>query len=108
VLSGVANGAYEAGGTIARVLDSAPAPVAASLRVLASTPEYRPHPFAVHPRVPAATLKKLRAAFLSLEQDAAGRALLEQVAFKGIEPARDKDYDSIRRLDMRALIESVQ
>jgi len=93
VLSGVANGAYEAGGTIARVLDSAPASVAASLRVLASTPEYRPHPFVAHPRVPAATLKKLR----RLPQPGAGRGGARPPRTSGVQGHRACQGQGLRQ-----------
>jgi phosphonate transport system substrate-binding protein len=108
VLRGVASGGFIAGGTIAKMLDDAEPALRRELRVLAKTGTYRSHPFAAHPRVPAGTVKKLRAAMLSLSQDESGRQLLEHIAFKGMEAATDKDYDDIRRLDMSRLIEALQ
>lgn len=107
VLHGVASGGFDAGGTIAKIIDSADPKLASELRILARTDAYRSHPFAAHPRVSAQTVNKLRAAFLSLGQDEAGRRLLDRVAFKGLEPAADKDYSDIRRLDMSRLIGNV-
>jgi phosphonate transport system substrate-binding protein len=108
VLRGVANGGYIAGGTIAKMLDDAEPEIRQVLRVLARTSAYSSHPFTAHPRVSAKTVKKLRAAMLSLSQDETGRELLERIAFKGMEPASDKDYDDIRRLDMSRLIETAR
>ncbi len=107
VLHGVATCGFEAGGTIAKILESADPELANSLRILARTGQYQSHPFAVHPRVAPETLKKLSDAFLSLKQDAAGRRLLDKIAFKGIEVARDKDYNDIRRVDMSKLADTV-
>jgi phosphonate transport system substrate-binding protein len=107
VLQGVAVGGFAAGGTIAKMLESDEPGLAGSLRVLAKTDEYLPHPFAAHPRVPRQTLRKLRAAFLSLNNDDTGRRLLEKIAFKAMENANDKDYNDVRRLDMDKLIETV-
>lgn len=107
VLHGVASGGFDAGGTIAKIIDSADAKLAGELRILARTEPYRSHPFAAHPRVPEETVKKLSAAFLSLSQDETGRRLLDRIAFKGLEPAVDKDYNDIRRLDMSRLIDNV-
>jgi phosphonate transport system substrate-binding protein len=107
VLHGVVSGGFDAGGTIVKTLDGADPKLSDELRILARTAQYQPHPFAAHPRVPAATVKKLRAAFLSLNRDAEGRRLLDRVAFKGMEAAADKDYNDIRRLDMSRLIDNV-
>ena len=79
-----------------------------SLRVLHTTAVYHSHPFGAHPRVPASTVHELQQAFSSLQQDEVGRKLLATVAFKGFEPAIDSDYNDVRRLDLKKLIESVQ
>jgi phosphonate transport system substrate-binding protein len=107
VLHGVASGGFDAGGTIAKIIDSADPKTRNDLRILARTEAYQSHPIAAHPRVDAETVKKLRAAFLSLNQDETGRRLLDRVAFKGMETASDKDYNDIRRLDMSRLIDNV-
>jgi phosphonate transport system substrate-binding protein len=50
----------------------------------------------VHPRVPAATVEKVRQALIGLERDARATPLREQLKFKGFEPATDRDYDGVR------------
>jgi phosphonate transport system substrate-binding protein len=107
VLHGIANGSFDAGGTIAKILESADPAIASTLRILARTEQYQSHPFTAHPRVDPATLARIQAAFLSLQRDAAGRRLLHRVAFKGMELANDSDYGDIRRLDMSKLVDSV-
>ena len=78
------------------------------LRVLHKTAAYPSHPFAAHPRVPPEVVDKLRQAFNSLHNDDAGRKLLAGVAFKGFEPAADRDYEDVRRLDLKKLVEAVK
>jgi phosphonate transport system substrate-binding protein len=108
VLKSVAGGHFEVGGTILKVLQTADPQLGGSLRVLHTTAVYHSHPFGAHPRVPAGTVQKLQQAFSSLQQDEVGRKLLATVAFKGFEPAIDSDYNDVRRLDLKKLIESVQ
>ena len=52
----------------------------------------------VHPRVPAATVEKVRQALIGLKDDPGAAALREQVRFKGFEPATERDYDGVRRV----------
>ena len=51
-----------------------------------------------HPRVPAATVEKVRQALVGLKDDPQAAALREQIRFKGFEPATDRDYDGVRRV----------
>jgi phosphonate transport system substrate-binding protein len=108
VLKGVAAGHFEAGGTILKVLQSADPRISGELRVLYHTAVYRSHPFCVHPRVAQEVTERLRQALMSLPNDELGRKLLSAVSFKGFEAAADSDYGDVRRLDLKALIESVQ
>ena len=50
----------------------------------------------VHPRVPAATVDKVRQALIGLKDDARAAVLREQLKFRGFEPATDRDYDGVR------------
>jgi phosphonate transport system substrate-binding protein len=51
-----------------------------------------------HPRLPAATVEKVRQALVGLKDDPRASALRDQVRFKGFEPATDRDYDGVRRV----------
>jgi phosphonate transport system substrate-binding protein len=52
----------------------------------------------VHPRVPAATVDKLRRALIGMADDPAAAPILARVKFKGFAPASDRDYDGVRRI----------
>lgn len=98
VYRGVAQGSFAAGGGIKRTLEAIDPAIANQLRILSTTPAYVPHAFAAHPRVTAEDLDKIMAAMRSLDQDEAGRRVLEPLSFKGIEAGTDKDWDEIRKL----------
>ena len=51
-----------------------------------------------HPRVPAATVEKVRQALIGLKDDPQAATLRDQIRFKGFEPATDRDYDGVRRV----------
>ena len=103
VYRAVASGLQEAGGGIQRTLEASPMEVRDALRVLTETPAYTPHAFAAHPRVAPATLAKVLAAMASLAADETGQHLLAPLAFKGIAPAQDKEWNDIRALDIDLL-----
>lgn len=103
VYRAVSSGLHEAGGGIERTLDASPPEIRERLRVLAETPGYTPHAFAAHPRVPADVLARITSAMASLSQDDAGRRLLAPLAFKGIVPAQDREWNDIRALDIDLL-----
>lgn len=52
----------------------------------------------VHPRVPAATVERVRAALLRMARDPAATPALSVAKSKGFEPASDRDYDGVRRI----------
>ena len=71
------------------------------LRKIHSSPPLSSYLFAVSERLPAETVKKLRAAFLELKADTPeGKAILNELdpAYNGFVVAEDKDYDTIRKL----------
>ena len=51
-----------------------------------------------HPRVPAATMEKVRRALLHLREDPQAAGLREQIRFNGFAPATDSDYAGVRRI----------
>ena len=71
------------------------------LRKLYVSPPLPSYLFAVNKKLPAATVKKLRDAFLELKADTPGhKAILQglDIGYDGFEVARDSDYDIVRRL----------
>lgn len=51
-----------------------------------------------HPRVPAATVERVRRALLGMGGDPAAAAILAAAKSKGFEPAGERDYDGVRRV----------
>ena len=51
-----------------------------------------------HPRVPAATVERVRRALLGMSNDVAAASVLTLAKSKGFEPATDRDYDGVRRI----------
>jgi phosphonate transport system substrate-binding protein len=94
----VAKGLYAAGGGITRVMAMQPAQVKDQLRVLWTSPAYPPHPFAAHPKVPAATVLSLQTALIAMNQEAAGLAVLKPLALNGFMVTHDAEYESLRSL----------
>lgn len=103
VYRGVASGNFAAGGGITRTLDALPPDQRMALRVLTTTKDYTPHPFAAHPRIAPDVVKRVLDAMVSLGNDEAGRHLLEAASMKGIEAGRDEDWNDVRGLDIHVL-----
>ncbi len=71
------------------------------LAVIGTTAPLPSYVFAVHPKLPASTRKKLRAAFLALKKDGPDKTnVLEafDVSYDGFVQIQDKDYDTVRKL----------
>jgi phosphonate transport system substrate-binding protein len=52
----------------------------------------------VHPRVPAATVERVRRALLGMSRDPQAAPVLATAKSKGFEPAGERDYDGVRRV----------
>jgi phosphonate transport system substrate-binding protein len=52
----------------------------------------------VHPRVPAATVERVRQALLGMRNDPAAAAILTKAGSRGFEAATDRDYDPVRQV----------
>lgn len=104
VYRAVSSGLQEAGGGIERTFQALAPELRAQLRILAETPPYTPHAFAAHPRVDANLLARVLEGLVSMASDEGGRKLLEPLAMPmGVTAAKDKEWDDIRRLDIRQL-----
>jgi len=51
-----------------------------------------------HPRVPAATVERVRRALLGMNSDPSAASVLTLAKSKGFEAASDRDYDGVRRI----------
>jgi len=98
VYRNVAKGIFEAGGGVKRTFRAVAPEVRSELRVLWTTDPYTPHAIAHHPKVDQEKVSKILKAFLTLEQDETGKKALAGITFKGIEAAKDENWDDVRTL----------
>lgn len=99
----VAKGLYPAGGGVIRTLNNVAPEIRDQLRVLWTSQGYTPHAIAVHPRVGKQEAQSLQQAFVKLDQQAEGAALLKGIKIKGFEIAQDSDWDDVRGLELKEL-----
>jgi phosphonate transport system substrate-binding protein len=99
----VAKGLYPAGGGIIRTLNNVAPDIRDQLRVLWTSQGYTPHAIAVHPRISKKKALSLQQAFVQLDQQAEGAALLKGIKIKGFEVAQDSDWDDVRGLELKEL-----
>jgi phosphonate transport system substrate-binding protein len=99
----VARGLTPAGGGILRTLEMLDPAARSELRVLWTTPAYTPHAIAGNPRLPKAVAKKLQDTLVTMGDDPMGQKVLKLIGFKGIEAAKDADWDDIRQLRITEL-----
>jgi len=51
-----------------------------------------------HPRLPAATVEKVRRALIGMAKDPAAAPILEKARSRGFEPATEREYEGVRRV----------
>jgi phosphonate transport system substrate-binding protein len=105
VYRAVALGAAQAGGGANTTLDHEPAELKSQLRVLFTTPDYMPHPFSAHPRIPQHVREKVIAGFLNIATDPAGRELLKAIQIA--QPVRAdyaRDYKELEHLKLENFV----
>lgn len=103
VYRSVAKGLFPAGGGIERTLGNVAPEIRDDLKILWKSEGFTPHAFAAHPRVPEATIKAITDAFIGMNSDPEGKALLKSINFKGIQTSVDKDWDDVRALGIDLL-----
>jgi phosphonate transport system substrate-binding protein len=96
----VVTGETAAGGGVQKTLQQQPENIRNALRIVYKTSEVAPHPFAAHPRVPAAVRERIRQAFLQLGGTNEGQALLTKIPAKVIGPASLEDYQALRTMGL--------
>lgn len=60
-----------------------------------------PSMVAAHPRVFVVVTRRVAEGMVRMDQDMEGGELLKAMSFRGIAPAKDADYDGVRRLQLR-------
>lgn len=101
VYKGVAQGLFDAGGGISRTFEALDPQVSDKLRILTTTPSFVPHALAYHPRVSTKTMARITDVMLAFGKDEQSKKLLEPLSIKGFIAADDKDWDEIRRLNIK-------
>ena len=102
VYRNIARGRYPAGGGVLRTFKNTSPEYRDKLRILWKSNGYTPHAFAAHPRVPKSIVEKLQKAFIKMDQDPRGKALLKKIRLKGIEKGTDKEWDDVRALNIHS------
>ncbi|MGB3726501.1 MAG: phosphate/phosphite/phosphonate ABC transporter substrate-binding protein [Glaciecola sp.] len=100
----VSKGFFVAGGGVMRTLRSAPQQVQDKLRILWQSEPYTPHAIATSPKLNNSHKKLIQSHLVSIEDP----SLLHGIAFKGFSVADDAQWDSIRNLDIDAVIKPTQ
>lgn len=103
VYRAVASGLYPAGGGVVRTFKNMTADVRDRLRILWSTKGYTPHAIAAHPRIKQSDIKKVQQIIADMDQQPAGKKLLNKISIKGFEIASDHDWDDVRALNLTQL-----
>ncbi len=98
VYNDVARGLHAAGGGVAKTLAQTDSVVRDELRVLWSSDNYTPHPFASHPRVDQAVVEQLAKIMFDLDQDERGKKLLRDMRFRGFIAAQNSEYETFKHL----------
>jgi len=101
VYRAVALGAKQAGGGANTTLEYEPKELQSQLRILFITPNFMPHPFSAHSRIPQNVREKVIAGFLSIATDPVGRGLLKAIQIA--EPIRAdyiRDYKNLEQLKL--------
>lgn len=101
----VARGEAAAAGGIFATLKREPEDLRQRLRVLYSSPQFAPHPIAVHPRTTLQQQTALTQLFLRLATTGDGRRMLSEIAIsEPISADYQRDYSSLEKLGLERYI----
>ena len=100
VYHNVAKGIYPAGGGILRTFGNISPEIRDKLKIFYTTNGYTPHAFAAHPRIDKKLISKLQNAMAMMDTEDEGRELLKSINIKGIDVAKNSDWDDVRQLNI--------
>ena len=103
VYKNVSYKSFVAGGGIERTFNNTNQNITQSLKVIWKSKGYTPHAFAGSPNVSQEDRLKVQQALIKLSNTSEGRALLKQIKFESIVPAKNQDWDDVRSLDINLL-----
>ncbi len=89
---------FVAGGGVKRTFKKIDKAISSKLRILWTTKAYTPHAIAVHKRVPADVVARVKLALETLHTTPDGRQLLRSIKLKGFVSADNADWDDVRAL----------
>jgi phosphonate transport system substrate-binding protein len=104
----VAKNLYPAGGGVPRTLDLLDETIARDLRVLWSSAAYTTHAIATRPGLDPAVRARVLAAMAQMSLEPQQLKLLAEIGFNGFEPAQDRDWDDVRRLNIAPAASGIQ
>ncbi len=93
-------GEVDAGGGVQNTLSRQPPEYQSALKVIYKTQQVKPHPFAVHPRVPQDVANRVKIALLKLGENPQGQLLLSKIPINKIGPATLEDYLPLKELGL--------
>jgi phosphonate transport system substrate-binding protein len=94
-------GHVAAGGTVNSALNDEDQATRDQLTILYQTPGVAPHPIGANPRVPEQVRKAVINAILNMQQDAEGRAMLDDIRMPELTDANYKnDYQPLEKLNL--------
>jgi phosphonate transport system substrate-binding protein len=97
----VVKGLYPAGGGVPRTFQLLDESISKQLRILWTSAEFTSHAIASRPDMEEVVRVRVLKAMGDMSEDAEARKQLARIGFNGFEPARDKDWDDVRRLGIR-------
>lgn len=89
-----------AGGGVQKTLNQQKDNIKGALKILHRTPTVSPHPFSVHPRIPADVAEKIKNTFLLLGKSETGRSLLSKIPIKKVGKAKISDYTPLKKYNL--------
>ncbi|MBX2854446.1 MAG: phosphate/phosphite/phosphonate ABC transporter substrate-binding protein [Rhodobacteraceae bacterium] len=98
VYRAVAAGLLPAGGGVLRTFNSVAPEIREKLQILYKTDAFTPHAIAARDAVPNDMIQAMQTAFLSVAKERPD--LVKGIGMKGIELAKDADWDDVRALEM--------
>jgi len=93
-------GLYPAGISIQRAFGLLDPAMQARFKILWQSEPLPPFAYGVHPRVSPTVVTAIQTALHDMKKNPEGRALLAAVNVPSIEPAKDSDFDSVRKLKL--------
>ncbi|WP_411184748.1 phosphate/phosphite/phosphonate ABC transporter substrate-binding protein [Photobacterium rosenbergii] len=101
VYMAVAKGLYPAGGGVMRTFNSLDVSIKQQLTVIYRTNSYTPHAIAFADDLDGSTVSALQQSINVLNQHADAKAAFAKLSIKGLEPAKDSDWDDVVALDIQ-------